>query len=148
MKKYIELEIGGETYKLQYGMKFVAAAEKELSTHNILAVLSDAKFKRIPPSLSDLYILFKYALAGGDPEIKNGGLTPERLAEWEAEAENLYITAINERSIPEVLGICLITMVRGGVLGVETSLNKIKLFENVIENIKKVADETDNKREK
>lgn len=130
MKKYIELEIGGETYKLQYSMKCVAAAEKELSSHNILAILSDARYKNVPPSLSDLYILFKYALAGGNPEIK------------EAETEDLYITAINERSIAEVLGICLIVMVRAGVLGVEMAPDKIKLFENVIENIKKVADAT------
>ena len=112
MKKHIDLKIGKETYKLHFPMKCVMAAEKELSSHNILTVLEQAKIRHIPPSLSDMYILFKYAVAGGNPEIK------------ENEVEELYYLAISEYSIPEVLGTVILTLAASGVLGEKDILKK------------------------
>ena len=112
MKKYTELKIGEETYKLHFPMQCVIAAEKELSSHNILTVLEQAKIRHIPPSLSDMFILFKYAVAGGNPEIK------------ENEVEELYYSAISEYSIPEVLGTVILTSRASGVLGKKANPGK------------------------
>ena len=112
MKKYTELKIGEETYKLHFPMQCVIAAEKELSSHNILTVLEQAKIRHIPPSLSDMYILFKYAVAGGNPEIK------------ENEVEKLYYAAISEYSIPEILGTVILTLRDSGVLGEKADSGK------------------------
>ncbi len=108
-----EIEIGGKSYKLHYSMSCVAAAERELLTNNILTVIEQAKVKHNPPSLTDMYVLFKYALAGGNPEIK------------ENEAEQLYLAAINEHSIPEVLGTVILTLKETGILGVKSNAAKM-----------------------
>ena len=112
MKKYTEIKNSEETNKLQYQMQCVIDAEKELSSHNILTVLEQAKIRHIPPSLSDMYILFKYAVAGGNPEIK------------ENEVEELYYSAISEYSIPEVLGTVILTLRASGVLGKKADSGK------------------------
>ena len=59
-----------------------------------------------------MYILFKYAVAGGNPEIK------------ENEVEELYYAAISEYSIPEILGTVILTLRVSGVLGEKADSGK------------------------
>ncbi|MBQ9256329.1 MAG: hypothetical protein IJ181_04315 [Acidaminococcaceae bacterium] len=124
----IEIKIGEKSYKLHYPMNCVAAAEKELSSKNILTMVQQAEIKHVPPSLSDMYVLFKYALAGGNPEIK------------EDEAEQLYISAINEYSIPEVLGTVILALTETGVLGIKGNSAKMDILHNGLKDVSGVKE--------
>lgn len=105
MKKYSELKIGEETYRLAFPMRSVFGAEKELQGHNLLTLLQQVTIGKVPPCLSDMYVLFKYAVAGGNPEIT------------EKEVEELYSEATEQYSIPEVFRFIVLAIRKSGVLG-------------------------------
>ena len=104
--KYVELEINGKVHKLCYPVRYVFEAERHLADGNLMVLVSKAA-NGIPPTVSDMFILIKYAFLGGDPKLT------------EEEAEELYLEAVSEKSLVEVSGLAMEALRKSGVLGKE-----------------------------
>ena len=104
--KYVELEFCGKTHKLCYPVKMVFEAERHLADGNLMILVSKAA-SGIPPTVSDMFTIIKYAFMGGDPKLT------------EDEAEELYLEAVSEKSLVEVSGLAMEALRKSGVLGKE-----------------------------
>ena len=104
--KYVELEISGKMHKLCYPVKMVFEAERHLTDGNLLVLVSKAA-SGVPPTVYDMFVLIKYALMGGDPKLT------------EDEAEELYLKAVNEKTLIEVSRLAMEALKKSGVLGQE-----------------------------
>ncbi|MBR0294132.1 MAG: hypothetical protein IJQ91_06960 [Acidaminococcaceae bacterium] len=102
--KFVEIEFGGKKHKLCYPVKQVFVAERQLTDGNIMLMLERAS-AGIPPNVYDMYIIIKYALMGGNPELK------------EDEAEALYLAAVEEMPVVDVFKAGMKALVLSGVLG-------------------------------
>ena len=63
---YVTCHINGQDYKLGLPNRYLFAAERECSKGNLIKVMQDP-----PPSMGDIYILFKYALLGGGNNLND-----------------------------------------------------------------------------
>lgn len=109
---YKEIEIGGKNYKLKYTVKALHAVERDLSSGNILVLLRMTE-QNIPPNMTDMYVMFKHAFLAGNP------------GRWsEEDVEDIYLTAVNEKSVVELLQLCLTALKISGVMGRQTDLKK------------------------
>ena len=99
-----EIEIKGKKYLLCYPLKHVWAAERQLSDRNFLVLFSNAA-QGIPPSMGDIYVIFKYALLGGNLKME------------EDEAEELYLAALEEHPMIELFQAAQQALEKSGVLG-------------------------------
>lgn len=106
LDKYVELEISGKMHKLCYPVKMVFEAERHLTDGNLLVLVSKAA-SGVPPTVYDMFVLIKYALMGGDPKLT------------EDEAEELYLKAVNEKTLIEVSRLAMEALKKSGVLGQE-----------------------------
>ena len=106
LDKYVELEISGKMHKLCYPVKMVFEAERHLTDGNLLVLVSKAA-SGVPPTVYDMFVLIKYALMGGDPKLT------------EDEAEELYLEAVNEKTLIEVSRLAMEALKKSGVLGQE-----------------------------
>jgi hypothetical protein len=106
LDKYVELEISGKVHKMCYPIKMVFEAERHLTDGNLMVMVSKAA-SGIPPTVYDMFIIIKYALMGGDPKLT------------EAEAEELYLDAVSEKTLVEVSGLAMEALKKSGVLGQE-----------------------------
>lgn len=113
LDKYVELEIGGKVHKLCYPVKYVFEAERQLDDGNIMVLLAKAG-NGIPPSVHDMFTITKYALMGGDKKLT------------EDEAEELYLEAVDERSLLEVFQLATDALKKSGVLGKEKKVQAAK----------------------
>lgn len=104
LDKFEELEFDGKKHKLCYPIKYVWEAERQLSDGNILILVVNAT-QGVPPTVHDMFIIIKYALMGGDTKLT------------EAQAEGLYLDAVNEKSLLEVFKSALEALKKSGVLG-------------------------------
>lgn len=104
--KYVELEINGKKHKLCYPTKYVWKLERDISSGNILVMVSQAG-NGIPPTLHDMFLLITYALMGGNPKLT------------EEDAEELYLEAVNEMTILELTNLAMQALQKSGVLGQE-----------------------------
>lgn len=104
--KYVELEIDGKVHKLCYPVKMVFEAERHLTDGNLLVLVSNAA-SGVPPTVYDMFVLIKYALMGGDPKLT------------EDAAEELYLEAVNEKTLIEVSRLAMEALKKSGVLGQE-----------------------------
>lgn len=106
LDKIVNITIGGKKYNLRYNMKCVTLAERELFQNNLLATVAQG-MNGLPPNLSDMYVVFKYGMIGGQPELEG----------QEDMIENLYFTAINEMGILTVFQMALDSVAKSGVMG-------------------------------
>ena len=106
LDKYVELEISGKMHKLCYPVKMVFEAERHLTDGNLLVLVSKAA-SGVPPTVYDMFVLIKYALMGGDPKLT------------EDAAEELYLKAVNEKTLIEVSRLAMEALKKSGVLGQE-----------------------------
>ena len=104
LDKTVDFQIKGKTYKLCYPLRYVWEAEKQLFDRNFL-VLTNNALNGIPPSMGDAYVIFKYALLGGNP-----GMT-------EDEADGLFLAAMEEHAIIDLFRPALQALEKSGVLG-------------------------------
>ncbi len=104
LDKTVDFQIKGKTYKLCYPLKYVWAAERQLSDRNFLVLISNAA-QGIPPSMGDIYVIFKYALLGGNLKME------------EEEAEELYLAALEEHPMIELFQAAQQALEKSGVLG-------------------------------
>lgn len=113
LDKAVEIQIGGKKYKLRYNMKSVALAEQELFQNNLLVTVAQGK-AGLPPNLSDMYVIFKCGMIGGQPELEGK----------EAVLEDLYYKAIGETNVLAVFQEGLNAVAKSGVLGDTTKKPK------------------------
>ena len=106
LDKAVEIQIGGKKYKLRYNMKSVRLAERELFQNNLLVTVAQGK-GGLPPNLSDMYVIFKCGMIGGQPELEG----------QEAKLEDLYYKAIGETNVLTVFQAGLDAVAKSGVLG-------------------------------
>ena len=104
LDRYVDLEFGGEKHRLCYPVKYVFEAERQLSDGNILVLMVKAT-QGVPPTVHDMFIIIKYALMGGNTKLT------------EAQAESLYLDAVNEKSLLEVFKSALEALKKSGVMG-------------------------------
>ena len=106
LDKTVEIEINGKKFKLCYPMKSVNGAERELFQNNLLVTVAQGR-NGLPPNLSDMYVIFKYGIIGGQPELEGN----------EAAIEKLYYAALEEHNILTVFQMGLEAISRSGVMG-------------------------------
>jgi len=106
LDKYVELEIDGRKHKMCYPVKMVFEAERHLTEGNLMVLVSNAA-SGIPPTVNDMFTIIKYALMGGDPKLT------------EDAAEELYLEAVNEKTLIEVSRLAMEALKKSGVLGQE-----------------------------
>ena len=106
LDKAVEIRIGGKKYKMRYNMKCVTLAERELFQGNLLVTVAQGR-SGLPPNLSDMYIIFKYGIIGGQPELEG----------QEEALENLYFEAIGETNVLNVFQLGLEAIAKSGVMG-------------------------------
>lgn len=102
--KCAEIEIKGKKYLLCYPLKNVWAAERQLSDRNFMVLISNAA-NAIPPGMSDIYVIFKYALLGGNIQMS------------EDEADELFLAALEEKPMIVLFQAALQALEKSGVLG-------------------------------
>lgn len=102
---YKEFEIDGQKYKLKYTIKALHAVERELSSGNILVLLRMTE-QNIPPNMTDMYVMFKHAFLAGNPGRWN-----------DDDVEDVYLKAINEWTVVDMLKLCLEALKVSGVMG-------------------------------
>ena len=87
-------------------MNCINGAERELFQNNLLVTVAQGT-QGLPPNLSDMYVIFKYGIIGGQPELEGN----------EAAIENLYYAAVNEHNVLWVFQLGLDAIRRSGILG-------------------------------
>lgn len=101
LDNYVEVEIEGAKYKLCLNNENIFKAERELASGKLMVALSEP-----PMAMGDMFVLFKYALIGGN----NGGFN-----------QNSYFalfSALNSEIGPiAVFNIILETISKAGILG-------------------------------
>jgi len=102
--KYVDFEIGGKTYKLCYPLKSVWEAERQLTDRNLLVLIGNAA-NEIPPCMGDIYVIFKYALMGGNPQLTD------------KQADELFLAALEEKNIIALFEAALKALEKSGVMG-------------------------------
>ena len=102
--KTVDFQISDKTIKLCYPLKCVWEAERQLSEKNFLLLISKA-VNEVPPGMGDIYVIFKYALLGGNP-----GMTEEQ-------ADELYLKALEERPMIDLFRAALQALEKSGILG-------------------------------
>ncbi len=102
--KCAEIEIQGKKHLLCYPLKYVWAAERQLYDRNFALLVNNAA-NGIPPSMGDVYVIFKYALMGGDPKLE------------EEEADELYLAAMEEHPTIDLFRLALQALEKSGILG-------------------------------
>ena len=113
LDKTVEITVGGKKYKLRYNMKCVTQAERELFQNNLLITVAQGA-NGLPPNLSDMYVIFKYGIIGGQPELEGA----------EDVIESLYFKAIDEAGILSVFQAGLDAVSKSGVMGDTTKKAK------------------------
>jgi len=104
LDKYVELTIGGKTYKLCYPLRYVWEAERQLTDKNFMLLMGNAA-QGVPPNMGDIYTIFKYALLGGDPKLT------------EAEADELFLQAVEETDLLSLSKAAMTALQKSGVFG-------------------------------
>ena len=104
LDKFAEFEIKGKTHKLCYPLKYVWEAERQLMDRNFILIVANAA-NNIPPSMGDIYVMFKYALLGGNPLLT------------EKEADELYLAAVEDNDPVVLLRAALDALKKSGALG-------------------------------
>ena len=104
LDKCSEIEIKGKKYLLCYPLKYVWAAERQLQNRNFLLTVNAAA-GGIPPCLEDIYVIFKYALMGGSPDMK------------EEEVDELYLAALEEHTGMDVTRAAFQALEKSGAMG-------------------------------
>ena len=106
LDKTVDIEIGGEKFKLCYPIKCINGAERELFQNNLLATVAQG-MNGLPPNLSDMYVVFKYGIIGGQPELEGR----------ESVIEDLYYKALAETGVLPVFQAGLDAIRKSGILG-------------------------------
>lgn len=106
LDKTVDIEIDGKKYKLCYPMKSVFQAERELFQNNLLITVAQG-MNGLPPNLSDMYVIFKYGIIGGQPELEGK----------EAAVEGLYYDALEEHGVLPVFQMGLDAVRKSGIMG-------------------------------
>ena len=104
LDKTVDFQIKGKTYKLCYPLKYVWAAERELQNRNFILTVNAAT-EGIPPCLGDVYVIFKYALMGGSPGMK------------EEEVDELYLAAMEEHTGKDMIIAAFQALEKSGAMG-------------------------------
>ncbi len=102
--KTVNFQIGDKTIKLCYPIKYVWEAERHLSEKNFLLLIGNA-VNEIPPGMGDIYVIFKYALLGGNPGMS------------EEQADELYLKALEDHPMIELFQSALQALEKSGILG-------------------------------
>lgn len=113
LDKTVELEIEGKTYKLCYPMKSVHGAERELFQNNLMIVIAQG-INGLPPNMSDMFVIFKWAIKGGSPDKEFR----------ESELEDLYYAAIRQYDVITVFRAGLDAVKKSGIMGDTTKKPK------------------------
>ena len=106
LDKTVDIEINGKNYKLCYPMKSVTGAERELFQNNLLITVAQG-MNGLPPNLSDMFVIFKYGMIGGQPELEGR----------EGMIEDLYYAANEKHGVLQVFQMGLDAVRKSGVLG-------------------------------
>ena len=106
LDKTTELEIEGKTYKLCYPMKSVHGAERELFQNNLMIVIAQG-INGLPPNLSDMFVIFKWGIRGGNPDKEFK----------ESELEDLYYAAVRQYDVITVFQAGLDAVKKSGIMG-------------------------------
>lgn len=104
LDKFVDIEIQGKTYKLCYPLKYVWMAERQLTDRNFMLLIGNAA-NDIPPNMSDIYVIFKYALMGGNPQLS------------EDKAEELFLAALDENNMITLFEAALKALEKSGAMG-------------------------------
>ncbi len=99
LDNFIEQEIGGRKYKLCLSNMAIFKAERELASGKLMLMLRD-----LPPSMGDLFTLFKWSLIGGGTVVS------------EEKAFELYLQLTSEVGSTAVFNIILETLKKAGIL--------------------------------
>lgn len=100
LDKYVEKEINGKIYKFCFPVKMVFKAERELASKKLLQCISE-----LPMSTEDHFVLFKYALMGGDNDLKG------------VDIEDLWLDAIDQLTYAGVFEVFMVALQKSGVIG-------------------------------
>ncbi len=106
LDKTVDIEINGKNYKLCYPMKSVVRAERELFQNNLLITVAQG-MNGLPPNLSDMYVIFKYGMIGGQPELEGR----------EGMIEDLYYDALDKHGVLPVFQMGLDAVQKSGIMG-------------------------------
>lgn len=99
LDKNVEAEINGKKYNFCFPVKMVFKAERELASKKLLQCISEP-----PMSTEDHFVLFKYALLGGNNKINEG-------------IEDLWLDAIDQLTYAGVFEIFMLALQKSGVIG-------------------------------
>jgi hypothetical protein len=102
--KYVDIVIDGKTYKLCYPLRYVWEAERQLTDKNFMLLMANAA-GGTPPNMGDIYTIFKYALMGGDPELK------------EADADELFLKALETTDLLTLSRAAMAALQKSGAFG-------------------------------
>lgn len=103
LDKNVKITISGKDYNLCFPIRELFAAEKELSSQNLLTTL--AKQATELPSIGDLYVLFYHAVKGGKNGLDDDGI------------EDLWEDAIDELTLPIVAKSIYEAIGKSGIFG-------------------------------
>ena len=103
LDKNVKITISGKDYNLCFPIRELFAAEKELSSQNLLTTL--AKQATELPSIGDLYVLFYHAVKGGKNGLDDDGI------------EGLWEDAIDELTLPIVAKSIYEAIGKSGIFG-------------------------------
>ena len=91
LDKNVKITISGKDYNLCFPIRELFAAEKELSSQNLLTMLTTLANQATKlPAIGDLYVLFYHAVKGGKNGLDDDGI------------EDLWEDAIDELTLPIV----------------------------------------------
>lgn len=96
----IERVIGDKSYTFKLPIKMLFKAERELTRKSMILTMAN-----LPLCLEDLYILLKYSLKGGQPNMT------------ESEIEDVYYQAIDEMGLPELQNFVLEILEKSAAFG-------------------------------
>ena len=88
LNKYVDFKIKGKTYKLCYPIAQAWKMEQSLSDHSIFAAI--AAIGAGAPRLQDLFAMLKYALIGGQPDMKEEAAETLVLDAFEESPQQIY----------------------------------------------------------
>lgn len=102
--KFVDIEIKGKTYKLCYPMKYVWEAERHLIDQSFPELMLKVAAGKMP-AIGDVYVVFKYALLGG-----NADMTEEKVDE-------LFLQAVDDISSKEIFRAAFKALEKSGAIG-------------------------------
>lgn len=102
--KFVDITIKGKTYKLCFPMKYVWEAERHLMDRSFAELMRNVSTGKLP-AIGDVYIIFKYAILGGNANLK------------EEDVDELFLQAVDDNSSSEIFRAAFTALEKSGAIG-------------------------------